>query len=217
MFKRIFIVLVLIAGLETNTMASGIPTFDATTVAQLQQQFTQLKQQYETLKQQYAAITGSYGKGQIGLNDAINAASIVPGSWQEVVAMQKQGAFSSTQNYYEKLINTLPPELFQNPKSQNVTNYKLSTDSVRAAFAGGEALYSEVQTHLKNLQNLGQKIDSTVNVKDAQDLQNRITTENGMLQSSLAKMNALNTNLQANLVNQQNQAQSANEQFYQWK
>ncbi|CEE55421.1 Putative type IV secretion system protein VirB5 (fragment) [Xanthomonas citri pv. citri] len=38
-----------------------------------------------------------------------------------------------------------------------------------------------------------------------------------MMQSAMAKLNAMNMNLQANMVNQQNQATAANQNFYQWK
>jgi type IV secretion system protein VirB5 len=196
---------------------TGIPTFDAATVLQLQQQYMQLQQQYETLRQQYSAITGSYGRGQTGLSESISSSSVVPGSWQEVVSQQARGAFGSKQEFYERLIKTMPQELFQDPKAQNATTYKLSTDSVRAAMAGGDALYTQVQTHLNNLARLGEQVDMTANIKDAQDLQNRIASENGMLQTALTKVNALNMNLQANLVNQQNQATAANQQYYQWK
>lgn len=194
--------------------AGGIPTFDAATIVQLQQHLKQLQEQYATLKNQYSAITGSYGRGQIGLSDAVNSASVVPGSWQEVVAQQKSGGFATKQASYEKLINTLPQDLFANPQAQHTTTYKMSTDSVRAALAGGDALYSEVQTHLKNLTQMGQLVDSTANIKDAQDLQNRIATENGMLHSAIAKLNAMNMNLQANMVNQQNQATAATQTYF---
>lgn len=194
--------------------AGGIPTFDAATIVQLQQHLKQLQEQYATLKNQYAAITGSYGRGQIGLSDAVKSASVVPGSWQEVVELQKSGGFAAKQATYEKLINTLPQEMFANPQAQHTTTYKMSTDAVRAALAGGDALYSEVQTHLKNLTQMGQLVDSTANIKDAQDLQNRIATENGMLQSAIAKLNAMNMNLQANMVNQQNQATAATQKYF---
>jgi type IV secretion system protein VirB5 len=212
---------VLCAGILTSGTAvaqgSGLPTFDVATFTQLQLQVGQLKQQYDTLKQQYSAVTGSYGRGQIGLVESVKASSVVPGSWQEVVAQQANGAFASKNDYYEKLIKTMPPELFTDPKAQAATNYKLSTDSVRAAMAGGDVLYGEVQTHLNNLARLNQQVDKTANVKDAQDLQNRIATENGMLQTAVAKVATLNMNLQANLVNEQNRAMSANQQFYRWK
>ncbi|MFX1722338.1 type IV secretion system protein [Ralstonia nicotianae] len=201
-------------GASVPAFATGIPTFDAATVIQLQQQFKQLQDQYKTLKDQYAAVTGSYGRGAIGLNQSISSASVVPGSWQEVVAQQQSGAFGSKQGFYEKLINTMPQDLFSNPQAQNATTYKMSTDSVRAALAGGDSLYSEVQTHLNNLSVLSQQVDSTVNIKDAQDLQNRIASENGMLSSAMAKLNAMNMNLQANMVNQQNQATAATQKYF---
>jgi type IV secretion system protein VirB5 len=216
--KKSFSALAFAAALGTSVPASatGIPTIDAASVAQLQQQLLQMMEQYETLKQQYAAITGTYGRGQIGLEESIKSASVVPGSWQEVVAQQRSGAFGSKQNYYEELIKTMPQDLFRNPEGQGASTYKLSTDSVRAAMAGGDALYAEVQTHLNNLARLSQHVDATTNIKDAQDLQNRIATENGLLQTSLAKVSTLNMNLQANLVNQQNQATAANQNYYKW-
>ncbi len=201
-------------GASVPAFATGIPTFDAATVLQLQQQFRQLQDQYTVLKNQYDAVTGSYGRGQIGLSDSISSASVVPGSWQEVVAQQQSGAFGSKQASYEKLINTMPQDLFANPQAQNATTYKMSTDSVRAAMAGGDSLYSEVQTHLNNLARMSQQVDSTVNIKDGQDLQNRISSENGMLSSAMAKLSAMNMNLQANMVNQQNQATAATQKYF---
>ncbi|PRP68793.1 hypothetical protein BUE93_20310 [Chromobacterium amazonense] len=210
-------VLTLALSITPAAWASGIPTFDATTVAQLKLQLDQLKDQYSTLRQQYSAVIGSYGRGVIGLNESIQSASVVPGSWQDVVALQKSGAYGGKQAQYDKLLNTMPAELFQNPKSQSAKNYQLSTDSVRAAMAGGDSLYGEVQTHLNNLAKLSQQVDRTTNIKDAQDLQNRIATENGMLQSAMGKMQAMNLNLQANLMNQMNQSNAQNQQFYKWQ
>lgn len=201
-------------GLSCN--AAGIPTFDAATVLQLQQEFQQLQKQYETLKQQYQAVTGSYNRGQVGLNDSINSASVVPGSWQEIVAQQQSGAFGARASFYDKLLKTMPQDLFSDPQSEKATTYRLSSSSVRAAMTGGELLYQEVQTHLNNITRLSQLVDETQNVKDAQDLQNRISTENGMMQSALGKLSAMNMNLQANMLNEQAQATSANQHFYQW-
>lgn len=214
--KRSLVALAVVASLGESipACATGIPTFDAATFIQLQQQFQQLQQQYETLKSQYAAITGSYGRGQIGLSDSIRSASVVPGSWQEVVAQQQSGVFGSKQAAYERVINTMPQDLFADPQAQHATTYKMSTDSVRAAMAGGDSLYSEVQTHLNNLAVMSQQVDSTTNIKDAQDLQNRISSESGMLQSAMAKLNAMNMNLQANMLNQQNQATAATQKYF---
>lgn len=194
--------------------AQGIPTYDAATVYQLAQQLQQMQRQYETLKRQYDAITGSYRRGTLGLDDAIRASSVVPGSWQEVVAKQRNGEFGEKQSSYEQLIRTLPSDLFNDPNSRNATSYRLSTDSVRAALSGGEILYSQVQTHLNNLARMSNEVDSTANIKDAQDLQNRISTENGMMQTALGKLNAMNMNLQANMLNQQTQANASTQTYF---
>lgn len=207
-----------------GTAHAGVPTFDYANAAAMAQELLQLQEQFKVLKQQYETQTdimnnmrGSYGRGAIGLNDSINSASVVPGSWQEVVSRQNSGAYGSKQSYYEELINTLPQELFANPESNRARGYQLSSNSVVAAMSAGEALYSEVQVHLNNLTKLSMQVDSTTNSKDAADLQNRIATENGMLTSAQSKLQALNMNLQANLANQENQATSQNEQFFRWK
>ncbi|SMF98608.1 type IV secretion system protein [Burkholderia singularis] len=211
-FLNSTLVVAMAVGSFGTAFAGGIPTFDVASVMQLQQTVKQLQDQYKTLKDQYAAITGSYGRGAIGFGDSVNSASVVPGSWQEVVAMQKSGAFGAKQDYYDKQIQPISSDTFQS--KQGATSYKMSTDSVRAALAGGDALYSEIQTHLNNLTALGRNVDATANLKDAQDLQNRIATENGLLQTAMAKLNAINMNLQANVLNEQNQSAARNATFF---
>ena len=207
----------------SGTAYAGVPTFDYANSLAMAQELIQLKKEFDVLKQQYetqtdilANLEGSYGRGSIGLNESIDAASVVPGSWQEVVAAQGSGAYGSKQSYYEKLINTLPQELFSDPSGQRASDYQLSTNSVRAAMSGGDALYNEVQVHLNNLATLSAQVDHTANAKDAADLQNRISAENGMLSSAQSKLTALNMNLQANLNNAENQSTADNEQFYKW-
>ena len=222
--KKLSLATAVVMAISGQAHATGVPTGDAGTWAALAQQYLVLKDQLDTLKQSYEtqsrtldSLKGSYGRGSIGLNDAINAASVVPGSWQEVVSRQGSGAYGSKQSYYEQLINTMPQELFNNPQGQRAQGYQLSSDSVRAAMSGGDALYSEVQVHLNNLATLSAQVDHTANAKDAADLQNRIAAENGMLSSAQSKLAALNMNLQANLNNSENQATADNEKFFKWK
>jgi type IV secretion system protein VirB5 len=222
--KKLSLAIAVTMAITGQAGATGVPTGDAGTWAALAQNLAELREQYKVLKQQYETQTdimnnmrGSYGRGAIGLSDSINSASVVPGSWQEVVSRQNSGAYGSKQSYYEELVNTLPQELFANPDSNRARGYQLSSNSVVAAMSAGEALYSEVQVHLNNLTTLSMQVDNTTNAKDAADLQNRIATENGMLTSAQSKLQALNMNLQANLANQENQATSQNEQFFRWK
>lgn len=193
--------------------ASGIPTVDAAAIVQLKLQYDQLLQQYDTLRDQYAAVIGHYGRGA-GFGEAIDAATVVPGSWQSVVAEQAKGAFGARQAQAEALIQTEPPAGFADPDSHTATGYRLSTDAVRSAIAGGDALYGQVQVHLSNLARLGQQVDTTENIKDGQDLQNRIAAESGLLQSALAKLTTLNMNLQASLANHVNQATAQRQRYF---
>jgi len=217
-------VLIMLFGLTTASVYAQIPVtitsdIPATMhqieiVAQWANQLELMRRQYDTLRQQYESITGSYRRGEFGLSASINSTSIVPGSWQEVVAQQQNGAYGSGQQNTERLIRTMPPELFRSPGGQDASTYKLSTDSVRAAMTGGDVLYAQVQTNLNNLTAMARQVDTTTNTKDAADLQNRIATENGMLQSAMAKLNVMNINLQANMLNQHNQSTSINQQRY---
>jgi type IV secretion system protein VirB5 len=211
--KRTSVAAVAVLVMSTSAFATGVPVFNAQEAIQLAQQLQAMGKQLDQLKQQYGAVTGSYGRGVSGLTDALDASSIVPGSWQDVVAQQKSGIYGSRQASYEQVINTIPTSTFQDQSAG--ANYRMSTDSVRSALAGGESLYDEAQTHLQNFQNLSQQVDSTTNLKDAADLQNRMSAELGMAQSAQTKLQAINANLLANQLNDSNQAAAVRAKFFQ--
>lgn len=177
---------------------------------QMVQQLEQLKAQLEQLRSQYQAITGSYGIGALMQNETLSAAGIVPGSWQEIVRLQQSGAFKSKTDYYESLMKHVDPALFANDKSRNAGAYQLSYDNTRAAFAVTDATYDAVETHRKNIQQLIHRIDSTQNLKEATDLNNRLVSENAMLQVSIARLSAVQNNLNASAQNDRVQAQATN-------
>jgi type IV secretion system protein VirB5 len=177
---------------------------------QMVEQVAQLKAQLEQLKNQYQAVTGSYGLGGLMQGETFSAASIVPGSWQEVVNMQQAGKFKSKMDYYENLMKRVDPALFTNDSSRSTGAYKLSYDNTRAAFAVTDATYDSVETHRKNIEQLIQRIDSTQNVKEATDLNNRLVSENAMLQISVARLAAVQNNLNASAANDRVQAQATN-------
>ena len=175
---------------------------------QMVQQLEQLKAQLEQLKSQYAAVTGSYGLGALMQNETLTAAGIVPGSWQDVVRLQQSGAFKTKIDYYESLMKAVDPALFTNDKSRNAGAYKLSYDNTRAAFAVTDATFDSVETHRKNIEQLIQRIDSTQNIKEATDLNNRLVSENAMLQISVARLAAVQNNLNASAQNETVQTQA---------
>lgn len=175
---------------------------------QMIEQLAQLKSQLEQLRNQYQAITGSYGIGGIGQADALGAQSIVPGSWQEVVKLQQEGKYQTKMDYYEGLMKTVDPALFATDKSRNAGAYKLSYDNTRAAFAVTDATYDAVEIHRRNIEQLVQRIDSTQNIKEATDLNNRLVSENTMLQIAIARLSAVQGNLSASAENDRVQTQA---------
>jgi type IV secretion system protein VirB5 len=222
--KKLLIRFLIVIGVLLSSNANAqIPVTDGANLAQQMQQFLQmikeyqmLKQQYDQLKQQYEAITGNYGFGNQFNNNANRR--WVPGSWQEIVSMQRSGKFASKQDFYEKLLKTLDPIVYKvlgkDTDSRAYHSYKLSTDATRGAFAAVEALYDSIAERLKNIEGLQAQIESTSNVKAAQDLGNRLLAENAYLNVEMARLNTIQTNLSANAQNMGNQATAARTEFF---
>lgn len=206
--------LILLAVLTSRVFAGGIPTFDAASIVQLRLLIDAQQAQFSKLQQQYQAMTGEYGRGHIAVDKIRQATGVMPGTWQDVVRQQANGRFNIQKGQYEQLLKTLPQELFAKQNAHAGTTYRMSTDSVRAAMAGGDALYGSVQTHMQNITHLIGQIDTTKNVKDAADLQSRIAAEKGLMQVALGKLSVMNTNLQANILNQSNQDRALNQRFF---
>lgn len=187
---------------------------------QLQQQYDKMKQQYETLLRIEQEVKGSYGVSLLN-NKLVDEQGrrIMPGTWQEVVALQKSGAlpgiYNERQNYFKKLLPTTDTKVFsKNPNDPLANSYKLSSDNTQAAFATTETLYNQVQKRIETIEDLTKEIDKTKNIKNSTDLNSRIAAENGFLNSDLARLQAMQLSLQANMQNMQNQAASAQAQFY---
>ena len=175
---------------------------------QMVEQVTQLKAQLEQLKRSYEAVTGSYGVGAILREAAVAAQTVVPGSWQGVVKLQEAGKFRTKQDYYESLMRTVDPAIFEKTKSRGADAYKLTYDNTRAAFAVTDATYDAVDIHRGNIEQLMKRIDASQNIKEAADLGNRLVAENAMLQIAIARLSAVQNNLQASSNNERVQSQA---------
>jgi len=168
---------------------------------QMVEQAAQLKAQLEQMKSQYQAVTGSYGAGAFLQGEALAAQSIVPGSWQDVVRLQQTGAYKAKMDRYEGLMKAVDPALLDKDKGRNSDAYRLSYDNTRAAFAVADATYDAVETHRRNIEQLIKRIDTTPNVKAAEDLNNRLVSESAMLQIAIARLAAVQGNLGASAQN----------------
>ena len=108
-----------------------------------------------------------------------------------MVKLQQEGKYETKMTFYEGLMKAVDPALFATDKSRNAGAYKLSYDNTRAAFAVTDATYDAVEIHRRNIEQLVQRIDSTQNIKEATDLNNRLVSENAMLQIAIARLSAV--------------------------
>jgi len=175
---------------------------------QMVEQLNQLRAQLDQLRSQYQAITGSYGVGGLLQGEALAAQSIVPGSWQDIVKLQQAGAYKTKMDYYEGLMKAVDPGLLTAEASRSTSAYKLSYDNTRAAFAVTDATYDAIEVHRRNVEQLIQRIDATQNIKEATDLNNRLVSENSMLQIAIARLTAVQGNLSASAQNDRLQSQA---------
>ncbi|PRH40428.1 hypothetical protein C6T65_21085 [Burkholderia vietnamiensis] len=192
--------------------ATGVPTVDVAAVAQLKLQYDTLMDMLNKAKDQYQAVTGVYYRGKQVVDSAREIADAVPGSWQDIVNLQKSGKLGKLTSNYETIINTLPVEQFADKRT--AANYKMATDAVRNGLAISQSLYDEAQAHIENFKRLASQVDTTSNVKDAADLQNAMSAELGMAQASQAKLAAMSAQLLANQVNEVNQSRADRERFF---
>ncbi|KQQ65462.1 type IV secretion system protein [Acinetobacter sp. Leaf130] len=175
----------------TNQANAWDVVFDPTAVANMVKQLVQMQQQYEIMKKQYESTTGSYGIGS-----STKSVDVVSGSWQDVVANQKTGSFGTAQKTYDKVLTTIGTQGMNELLSND--SYKRNYNTVKTGFAFSDASYNALNEHIANLSSLKNKINSTRNIKEAQDLANAIAIEQGYINSIGAKLSAVQTNLASN-------------------
>ena len=215
MMRRAVAALALAAVVIVQPVHAQMAVFDLSVWRQTVQQYTQmveqlnqLKAQFEQLKRQYEAITGSYGVGAILQEVTAAAQAVVPGSWQEIVKLQQAGQFKSKLDYFEAIMKAIDPILLENDRSRGAEAYKLIYDNTRAAFAITDATYESIEIHRRNIEQLMRRIDAAQNIKEATDLSNRLIAENAMLQIGIARLSAVQNNLQASANNERVQSQA---------
>lgn len=215
MITRAFTAFAVTCALLTSPANAQVAVFDVSVWRQTVQQYTQmveqlnqLRAQFEQLKRQYEAITGSYGVGAILQEVTAAAQAVVPGSWQDIVKLQQAGQFKTKLDYFEAIMKAIDPILLENDRSRGAEAYKLIYNNTRAAFAITDATYESIEVHRRNIEQLMRRIDAAQNIKEATDLSNRLIAENAMLQIGIARLSAVQNNLQASANNERVQSQA---------
>ncbi len=128
--------------------------------------------------------------------------------WAVIDVSNLQQNIQQYMQMVEQVMKTVDPVLFEKNTTRSAGAYKLSYDNTRAAFAVTDATYESVETHRRNIEQLVRRIDSTQNIKEAADLNNRLISENAMLQIAIARLAAVQGNLSASAQNDRVQSQA---------
>jgi len=160
--------------------AQGIPVISTSELAQDLLMAKNLQSQLVTMTDQYHALTGNRGFGQILNNPSLT--SYLPSQWQSVYSQVKSGQLQGLSSAAQ-LIESQEGMTAYTPSQQRY-NDTLATNKAMATQA-----YQASADRLHNIQNLMQQSDLTQDPAAKADLQNRLLSENAMIQNEQTKLN----------------------------
>jgi type IV secretion system protein VirB5 len=189
----------------TTPYATGIPVFDAAGVAQALETVAQLKQQLSTLQQQYNALTGTRNLGDILNNPALR--QYLPDDWANVYDKVKSGKYQGITGAATAIKDA--EKLYSNdPNQQRVY------DTMASNKAMTQEAYKNTMSRLDNIQSLMSQINAAQDTKAAADLQNRLSSENAMIQNEQTRLNLMFQLQQAESKLAEQQQQNAFKEKY---
>jgi type IV secretion system protein VirB5 len=179
----------LLTALGMAANAQGIPTISAAELAQdvlmaqqLQQQLQTMAQQYQTMTQQLTALTGNRSLGQI-LNDP-SLHNYLPASWTSIYSQVSNGQLSGISSAAQQI------EAAEG-MTANTPGQQRYNDTLAANKAMSMQAYQQTASELQNIANLMQQSDLTQDPAAKADLQNRLQSENAMVQNEQTRLNLM--------------------------
>lgn len=181
--------------------ASGIPTVDAATIAQLQEQLLtardQLKNltdQLATAKSQLAAFTQSSGYGNVVSNADIRnqLRAALPSNAQSL--LDRSGGSSLDGDVGRITDEVMAPVNFQKDR-QRLSKRSLNIEATSKAMS--ERAYDSMTRRLANVDALQNKINQTTNPKEIAELQARIQIEQANIQAEQTRIQLASQQLDA--------------------
>lgn len=169
-----------------------------TTITQLEQQyqdFTQQIEQYEQQITEFESLSGNYGLGD--LYNGPDAKSYAPGSWEEALAILRQGGSPAnaedvaqfSRQYGEQYALREGTDVYSQPSQSTAayTQEQRAQTSV-AALSISKAAYNKTGERLERIDDYLGQIEGANDLKQAVDLNNRLQVE---LTQALWEMNRL--------------------------
>ena len=172
-----------------NTYAQGIPVIsvaelaqDVVMAGQLEQQVQTMEQQYTTMTTQLNALTGNRGLGQI--LDSPSLRSYLPDQWQSIYDQTKGGQLSGISSAATQIES-------EEGMTASTPGQQRYNDTLAANKAMSMQAYQANISRLQNIKSLMQQSDATQDPAAKADLQNRLQSENAMIQNEQTRLNLM--------------------------
>ena len=172
-----------------NTYAQGIPVIsvaelaqDVVMAGQLEQQVQTMEQQYTTMTTQLNALTGNRGLGQILDNPSMH--SYLPDQWQSIYGQVKGGQLSGISSAASQIES-------DEGMTATTPGQQRYNDTLAANKAMSMQAYQANLSRLQNIKSLMQQSDATQDPAAKADLQNRLQSENAMIQNEQTRLNLM--------------------------
>ncbi|MHA3902800.1 type IV secretion system protein [Castellaniella ginsengisoli] len=181
--------------------ASGIPTVDAATIAQLQEQLLTAKDQLQNLtdqlataKSQLAAFTQSSGYGNVVGNPDIRnqLRAALPANAQDL--LNRSGSSNLDGDVGRITDEVMAPVNFQEDR-RTLSERALNIEATSKAMS--QRAYDSMTRRLANVDALQDKINQTTNPKEIAELQARIQIEQANIQAEQARIQLASQQLDA--------------------
>ena len=147
------------------------------------QQYAQMTVEIEQLRQTYKAITGNGMFGVTAFNPSL--VNYLPDEWKGIYNQVKNEDSSGIKGIATSIKKN---ENFKSTLNDGIQRYQ---DTLAMNKAMAMEAYDNTRKRLDNINTLMHKTNMTQNPKEAADLQNRIASENAIIQNEQTRINLM--------------------------
>jgi type IV secretion system protein VirB5 len=206
--KKFYLTLLLTARM-TESIAGGIPVFDAASVVQAITAVQELKSQVEQQKQLYSALNGNRGMGTLLNNPALR--NYLPDDWRQVYDTLNRGdvaGLTGTAAQIRKANQIFDCAKVQNAQDKLLCNRSAGLSAAQKSF--GLNAYDQSTKRMDQIESLMKQINQTSDAKSIAELNARLQAENAMIQNEQIKLQMFSelSRAEENLLKQQQREQA---------
>ena len=163
---------------------------------ELKKQYDALQQQLQTAKQLKSDAEGHYGFGSLLNSDSdLTSREWSPGSWDDALHGLSGGnpaRYQQLVSQYKQANPTLSQSDYQKGASaQKAAQYQQQVKTNKAVTVNSSYAFDDIKTHLTNIHQLSEKIETAKDDKAAIDLNTRMQAEMAYVEVQILKQQTL--------------------------